>query len=471
MQRLNAQAADPAVRSNIMETQQIASASPFGLALTILMGVLLLALPRKHAIIPLAFITCYTTFGQNIYIAGMNFYMLRVLVLFGFLRLLVRQDARSFGWMRMDTAVLAWSTWSVIAYTLLWQTSASLINALGYAYDALGLYFLSRALIREVEDIKHVCRVFAVMLVPLALCICVEKATGRNPFYVLGGVPEFTELREGVLRCQGPFRHPILAGSFGAAWFPLFVGLWWQGRGNRAMALLGIASSGIITLLSGSSGPVGSLLAAVVGLMMWRFRNYMRLVRWGFVLSIIALDVVMKDPVWFIFARFRFFSGSTGWHRSWLIDRTIANFSDWWLVGTKSVAEWGVYAGDVTNHFIEQGARSGFFTLLLFVWVVVLAFSQIGRAVRGARNELRKVQMLVWAVGCSLLAHLVNFWNVSYFDQNVVNWYLALTMSTAAFAVYCRASAAKKVEVGATDVGDENLDLVPALPEMQHPQP
>jgi hypothetical protein len=452
-----------------METEPISSASPLGLALTVVMGVLLLFLPRKRAIWPLAVITCYTTFGENVMIAGLNFYMLRVLLLFGFARFLFRKDGDRLHWQRMDTAVLLWSVWCVIAYTALWQSTAALINALGYAYDGLGLYALSRSLIRDLDDVKAVCKVFAVALVPLALCIIFEKATGRNPFYVLGGVPEFTELREGTLRCQGPFRHPILAGSFGAAWFPLFVGLW-QGRTNRTVALLGIVSSVIITVLSGSSGPVGSLLAAALAVMMWRFRTSMRLVRWGVVLSIFALQLVMKDPVWFVFARFRFFSGSTGWHRSWLIDRFIANFSDWWLFGTKSVEAWGVWWGDVTNHIIGQATRAGLLAMVLFIWVIVISFSYVGRAVRQSKAEPRSTRLMLWAVGCCLFAHFVNFWNVSYFDQNVVNWYFALAMSVAVFEQFGRrqSTTADPMEGHRKAVDDSSVDslveLEPAVP-------
>ena len=421
----------------IIPTEPSAPVGPGGLALTLAMGILLLVVPRKWAPIPLAVVTCYTTFGQHIMIGGMNFYMLRLLILFGFVRLLLKHEARNLTWLRIDTAVLLWATISVVAYVLLWQSQEALVNALGYAYDALGLYFLSRSLIRDIADIQRLCKIFAIMLLPLAIALCFEKATGINPFYLLGGVPKYTEIRDGALRCQGPFRHPILTGCFGAVWLPLFVGLWLHDRRSRMFAVLGIACSSVITVMSASSGPVGSYLVAVVGLLMFPLRTHMRKVRWATVAAIAALDIIMKDPVWFIFARFSFFSGSTGWHRSWLIDRTIHNFSDWWLVGTKSVEAWGVFAGDVTNQFIAQGTRAGLIVMFAFIWIVILAFRQVGLAVRRTQGE-RGDQFLVWAVGCSVLAHFVNFWNVSYFDQNVVNWYLALAMSAAAFTIYCR---------------------------------
>ena len=77
------------------------------------------------------------------------------------------------------------------------------------------------------------------------------------------------------------------------------------------MAAIGIFSSTLITLVAGSSGPIGSYAAGVIGMALWGLRYRMRLIRWGIAIGIVALDLVMKDPVWFIFARIDVFSGST----------------------------------------------------------------------------------------------------------------------------------------------------------------
>lgn len=433
------------------------------------MGTLLILLPRRLAIIPIAATTCYMTFGEQIVAAGLHFTMLRVLVLMACARLVLRQDTRSFRWQRIDTLVLMWTVSSIATYTLLWQTSEALINRLGLAYDAVGFYFIFRVLIRDIEDVRRCCRIFAVMLLPLAVAMLCEKVTGRNPFYVFGGVPEFTEIREGVLRCQGPFGHPILAGTFGAVWLPLFVGLWWQGKGNRVVALLGIVSSTAITLLSGSSGPVAAFLAGIVGLCLWRMRNYMRVVRWGIVLSLVVLQIVMKAPVWFIFGHLNILSGSTGWHRANLIDRTIAHFFDWWLVGTKDTVSWGVWAGDITNQFISQAVRGGLITLVLFVYIVVVAFSGLGRAIRVSRREARRTQLLLWALGCTLFAHIAGFFNVSYFDQNVVSWYLLLAMIATTVSLYCyEKRPSRTAEVRRASVASHSSDFVNRTPLPAH---
>ncbi len=420
-----------------MFPEQVSSINTLGGIFVACMAILILLLPRRFALFPIAAATCYMTFGQQILLAGLHFTILRVLVLLAFAKFVLTNRGH-FQWLRIDKVFLCWVASSVVTYTLLWHTSEALINRLGLAYDAMGFYFVFRYLIRDLEDIRRCCTVFAVILAPLAICMLLEKSTGRNPFYVLGGVPEFTQIREGVLRCQGPFGHPILAGTFGAVWLPLFIGLFAQGRGHRAVATLGIMCSTIITLMSGSSGPVAAYIAGVIGICFWPMRRHMRRVRWGLVISMLLLQIMMNAPIWFIFAHVNMFSGSTGWHRANLIDQTVRHFFDWCLVGTRATIGWGVWAGDITNFFISQAVRGGLSTFVLFIYIIVLAYSGLGFALSRARVDSKRRQFMLWAMGASLLAHIGSFLSVSYFDQNIVNWYLLLAALAIVVIVYPR---------------------------------
>lgn len=412
--------------------------NPLALVFTSCMGIGLVALPRRFATMPIVLVTCLMTFGGVVVVAGLHFTMLRILVLFGCVRLLARGEFRSIRWLRLDIIVLYWVAASVITYTLLWLQLDAFINRLGLAYDTFGLYFIFRVLIRDKEDIIAVSRYFAIVLVPVACCMIMEKRTGENPFSVFGGVPEFTQIREGTLRCQGPFGHPILAGTFGAVWIPMFLVLWQQKGMSRLFSLVGIAASTIITILSGSSGPIGTYACAIVALFIWPVRKNMRAVRWSIVGSLVVVQIFMNAPIWFIFAHMNFFSGSTGWHRSNLIDKTIRHFFDWWLLGTKDTISWGVWYGDITNQFISQAVRGGLITLVLYVYIVVLAFSNLGRAMRMTRVQPRGLQFLVFGIGATLFAHVMSFLSISYFDQNVVNFYLCIAMTAAVMGIWGR---------------------------------
>jgi hypothetical protein len=419
--------------------------NPLGLVFTLLMGFLLLVLPRKYALLPVIALICYMTMGMRFMVSGLNFPMFRVLLLFGWARVIWRGEYRAIKLNQIDRAILWCTLASIVTYTLLWGTPDAFVNRLGRAYDAIGFYFLFRFLLRSLDDINRAIKFIGVLLVPLAGLILVEKFTGQNLFSVFGGVPAVTFVREGVVRCQGPFGHPILAGTFGATLLPLFIGLWGQGREGKFVPLLAIISSAIITISSGSSGPALTYLAGILGLSMWPLRKHLRPIRWGLLLTLIALHVVMKAPVWFLMARVDVFSGSTGYHRAFLLDRCIANFSDWWLVGTKSTASWaGENEGlfDVTSQYISEAANGGLLTMVLFILIIVRCFGGIGRAVRAAaESRQRAASWCLWALGAALFAHTVSFMSVSYFDQNVVNWYLLVAMVTTGSGLFNLASA------------------------------
>jgi hypothetical protein len=158
----------------------------------------------------------------------------------------------------------------------------------------------------------------------------------------------------------------------------------------------------------------------------------MKEIRWATGTLLVALQLVMKVPVWFLLARVDVFSGSTGYHRAYLIDRAFANLGDWWLIGTKSTAGWadidqGLF--DVTNQYLVEGANGGLITMLLFIGILVCGFRYVGLSVRKAsKNEEPFILLSIWALGAALFAHLVTYISVSYFDQNIINWYLLLAM-------------------------------------------
>jgi hypothetical protein len=177
-------------------------------------------------------------------------------------------------------------------------------------------------------------------------------------------------------------------------------------------------------------------MAGVTGLFLWRVRRSMKALVWGIILTMVGLAAVMKAPVWYIIARISVFSASDGWHRAYLIDRTVANFSDWWLIGTKNTQAWGFSLGDVTNNYIAEGAKGGLLTMVLFILIIVRCFAALDKSVRIAQR-LREVHTArgLWVLGAALLAHAVSYTSVAYFDQNFVNWNLLLAMiSTATYA-------------------------------------
>ncbi len=401
---------------------------PVGLAAVIVLGVAMVVLPRRLATIPMLIMACFIAPAQRVMILGLNFDLLRVMVVFGYIRLAARGEWADFQWKPLDTSLLLFAASAVTVHTFLIGTMEAFINRLGYAYNAVGMYFLFRALIRNWEDVGSVLYATVVISVPVAAAFLVENQTGRNAFAFLGGVPEFTAVRNDRLRCQGAFAHPILAGCFWASLAPLMASLWWYGVRSRPWAVLGLAMSCVIIVCCASSTPLTALLFAGVGACVFPLRTRMRPVRWAIVLGLAGLHLIMKAPVWHLLARVDLVGGSTGWHRYKLIDEAIKHLDEWWLIGTQSTYHWDVWGMyDITNQYVFEGVNGGVITLALFVATIVQAFAAVGRLLRAcARDRCRLV--VSWALGVALFVHCMNYFAVSYFGQMILVWYLTLAV-------------------------------------------
>lgn len=405
-----------------------------GLSFILFMGICLIILPRRQAFIPIILSAFYMTIGQQLDFFGLNFFALRIIILFGWIRLLVRRELGLSKLTTMDKMIILWAAAFIITYTLLLQTHEAFINRLGRTYDALGLYFLFRHLIHNFDDIEYIIKNIAILILPLSLILLFEKFTGNNIFFIFGGVPQTAWIRSEAFRAQGPFRHAIFAGTVGASLMPLFWGLWFKNEDRyKIVSLVGLVAATIITYSSYSSGPATAYIFGIIGILMWPFRQNMRIVRWSIFLCVIILHTIMKAPVWFLLSRLSSIIGGTGWHRAELIDQAINHFGDWWLIGTKYTANWMPYTlhsgeADITNAYIGQAVNGGLLTMILFIAIIVFSFREIGLSIQALDDRLIYRKKVLWLMGVSLFTHAVSFMAVTYFDQTIVFWYLLLAM-------------------------------------------
>ncbi len=250
----------------------------------------MLVVPRRYAALALFVGACYIPAYVGLQLGSFNFTAIRVLVAVGILRVLIRAEAPVGALNGIDRTMLVWAVWLVSSGFFHEEPSAALVFRLGLAYDAVGIYVLVRAYCRSVADIENICRTTAYVLVPLALAMLYEKLNAYNVFSNLGGVGAYPMIREGNVRANGPFAHPILAGTVGGVCLPLMIGLW---RTRPARAVLGILACVAIIFSSASSGPILSAIAGIVGLCMWRYRNRMRKVQFLAVGTYVLLDIIM----------------------------------------------------------------------------------------------------------------------------------------------------------------------------------
>jgi hypothetical protein len=411
------------------------------------MGILLLILPRRYALIPLFLSGCYMTLGQALIIGPLHFTIFRIMLLFGWVRILWKNELTLIKLNYIDKILMAWVIVNFLIYVLdRNMSSESIIYQLGVAYDTIGIYFLLRAFILGMDDIVYAVGLLEILIVPLAVFFVVEYVTGRNIFSVFGGVPQYTEIRGSALRCQGPFRHPILAGTFAATALPLFVGLWVYNHKRFLLTATAVIATAVIVFCSSSSGPLIAFVTGVLGLSLWVFRSRIKIIIWGLLLIIIVLQMTMKEPVWHLIGSLGDLIGmGTGWYRSNLIDAAISHFHEWWLMGTDYTANWmpappglgynpnlvDINDADITNQFIQVGIRGGLLSLLLFIWLIIKCFRITGKAVGDKTNFLISERFIIWAIGCALLAHIASFISVTYFDQIIIFWYMVIAMIAA----------------------------------------
>ncbi len=399
---------------------------PIGLIAVLTLGVGVVLLPRRFAISPLILMASFIPSAQRLVISGLDFDLMRILVLFAWARLLLRNELKGFIWNRLDSLMVAWMVSGTLVYTLQQGTSNGFINRCGWMFVGLGMYLFFRCVLRNWEDFERLVMAFIVVSIPVAVAIAIEWTTGRNAFSIFGGVPEITQVREGRLRCQGAFTHAILAGCFWASVMPWIAAFLVDRR--RWFAVVGLLASLFIVVASSSSTPVMAVIFGAAGMAFYPLRSHLRPIRYGFFAILVVLHFIMKGPVWSLIARISAVAGSTGWHRYSIMDATVHNFSKWWLLGEPDPMSWGVWEmRDITNQYVLEGLRGGLLTLVLFIAGISTAFTMVGKALRQVETQPQE-RLLVFTVGVSLFIHVWSYFGVSYFGQILMLWYLTMAI-------------------------------------------
>jgi hypothetical protein len=416
--------------------------NPFATLFFVVIAALLWAVPRKLALVPLLVGCCYMTLGQGIELGPITLPIYRMLLAVGFLRVVVKGERLSGDINFIDKLMIAWAVWYLFAsFFHDGSPGSGPIYTLGVIFNQLLLYFLVRVWCRDVNDLTDLIKILGLLFLPVALEMVFEKITGKNLFSVFGGISENVLVREGKLRAQGPFLHPILAGTVGATSVPLFVSILKQ---HKAFAWIGIVSSLGMVITSTSSGPIMSLLAALFGLMMWRFRHLAKMARICAVIAYFGLMLVMERPPYYLISKIDISGGSTGWHRSYLIEQTFNYLSEWWLFGTDHTRHWMKDQGvgmlpnhtDITNYYIAFGVNGGLPCMLMIILMLLCSFRWVGRLEAAMFADHPENSFKIWCFGCSLFSHAVTSISVAYFDQSVAFFWLNVAVISSMYSTW-----------------------------------
>lgn len=405
------------------------------LAAMLITVVLVLTLPRKWVIAPFLVFIFLVPVGEQLVVGGLHLFAHRIVILCACLRFFKSGSIKNVlvaGFTNIDKMFVTWALCRAVAFVLLYRQGAAVVNQFGFLWDALGGYFLVRCLIRDVDDICRVGKVFAVIALIMAGCMLYEHYKVANVFGLVLGGRIAPNIRNGSIRCRGVFQQEIIASAFGGTLVPFFLWLCF-GAKIRFAAIAGLIATVIITITASSSTGISAAMVGVGTLCLWPLRKHTRKMRWGLVVVILGLAMAMKAPVYFLLARVDFVGGSTGWDRANLIDQCVRHFSSWWLVGTADNDTWGFYTWDLCNQLVAEAVQGGLATLILFLALITRCFRRIGVARKSAHS--RRQEWLLWSIGCILCAHIASFFGISYFDQIKDWWYLTLAMIPAAATV------------------------------------
>ena len=434
--------------------------SPVALGLVLLAGILVLLLPRTKVIFPLLLAGLLIPSDQVVVFAGVHFPMVRILLLFGFVRVgwakfSGQEEVFSGGLNSLDKVVILLGVFTTVNGILLFLEPAEAVYQFGQFYTSVGSYIMFRFLVRDEEDVKRAIRALAYVTIVVAGFMSYEVYSGRNLVYsLLGGehanLLQMAGERDDKVRAAGVFAHPILAGTFGGFMMPLFVGLWAREKKGRLFSAGGAIGAIIMALTANSSTALMGLLGGVCGFCFWPMRTRMRTVRWGIIAGMICLQLYMTSPIWHIISDIDLAGGSSSWHRYMLVDQCIRHFTSWVFVGTKDYGNWGLDSFDLSDQYVGTADTAGLIPLILFLAGIVIGFKYLGRMRRAVENkDDKKQEIFIWAFGASLFANVVAFFGIGYFDQTIVAWYALLAMIAAVTLPSRTAEAAEALALGA----------------------
>jgi len=386
-------------------------------AVWLLIAIVLILTLQRRAVIAVFLLSCFSIpIGQVVVLGGVHFTVLRILILAGLARR-AREPRSSLagqnsvgGFNAVDRVVVLWTVSELTVFSLQWMDSQALIHNIGDFVDALGGYLVVRFLIPDREAVRRAITILAVICTIQGVCMINEQITHVNVFGYMGGSFGIT-VRDGRIRSDGVIGY-LGAGVFGGVSIPLFLWLW-SARRARMAALAGLAGATAMAFTSNSSTSYLALAGGLLGLAFWPLRKQMRLIRWAFALTLVALHMVMNGPVWSLIGRVDLTGSSSSYHRYYLVDNCIRHFSDWWLLGYRYYNDWGWDMWDLSNQFVVAALTGGLVTLVFYIAIFSRSFGAIGTARKQANGD-RRQEWLLWCLGSDLFANVVASFGINY---------------------------------------------------------
>ncbi|MDP3559231.1 MAG: hypothetical protein Q8R79_02620 [Legionellaceae bacterium] len=412
--------------------------TPAFLLLLFSLSITIFSVKKENIIVPLAVAMCFLPADISLNIGRLHFYAVRVIGLLALLRIYSNLKNPNLCFNSIDKLFISYNVLGTLIYFIASQDkSGAFIYKSGTLVDSIVIYIVLRHAIQSKDNVSKIIEIFCYCVLALLPFVIFEYFTAQNLFSILGR--DGISIRDGEIRAACTFSHSILFGSFAAALVPIL----WGGYKHKQsiVRLICIVSCVFFVYSSSSSGPIIALAASIFFLIFFKWKHYSSKLAWFTLFAATFIHIVRKMPIWhFLFVRIAIKSSSTGYHRYLLTEAAVKEFWNWWLLGYGDIGpKWHqtywpwTYAHftDVTNHYLLEGVRGGFFTMLLFMILCFKTIKVLGSYAISQPDQ--KDQWLWWGFTVMMITHCVSFLSVAYFGQ--ITMLLYLTIAVAAYAL------------------------------------
>ncbi len=346
-----------------------------------------------------------------------------------------------------DYVVAALGVWIAISSIVTMGLDQAVQASGSLVLDIVVAYFWLRTTISSLRDLRILLVLSAPGLAMTGLIIGAESLLQMHLVMpaasaITGQVHELEpSIRLGLMRGQGPFPHPILAGIFLGSFLPLYLvaGLrgWplWLGLFGGLCCVFTFSSGAFLVLASGLALVAANFMILRTSMVSWR------LALLGLLVVIIFLEVASQSGVVKLITRFAALNNQTAFFRLLI-----------WDEGIKTVVEnpiFGIGFGDwarprwmppsVDNYWLVLAMRHGVIAPLLALLGVLLAVVGL------ARNSVRLAtvdQNTIRGTAIALSVMCLGVFSVALWLSPQV-WFFALLGIAASLVQHTAQSAAE----------------------------
>src|SRR4030067_2891151 len=130
--------------------------NPTIIVLAVMSFILIMLINIKYSMILITFVSLMIPIDQRVQVFSFYFNFFRLLIFAGWIKVILNKNIKIGEFKKTDKLIIYWVIVSCITFIINQQYKIGTFkNQLGYAYNALGVYFLYRIFIKKNEDVKN----------------------------------------------------------------------------------------------------------------------------------------------------------------------------------------------------------------------------------------------------------------------------------------------------------------------------